>query len=91
MRYPALQGKRDANEADIIKALLAVGATVDKNPIGGGKPDLDVGYMGRNFKLEVKTPGGKLNKLQRLWHKAWCGQVIVVYSVPDALRAIGAL
>ena len=89
MRYPALQGKRDANEPEIITALEAVGATVDQNPIGGGKPDLDVGFEGVNYKMEVKTLGGTLNHKQAIWIYSWRGQVVVVRTPEDALRAIG--
>ena len=61
-RYPALQGQRDANEASIIKALEAVGATVEQLPTGKGVPDLLVGYQPlgmlwdhpKNYLMEVK-------------------------------------
>lgn len=88
-RYPALQGKRDENEADIIAAYEAVGASVDQNPVGKGRTDLDVGYRGINYKVEVKMPGGKLNKIQRDWHKRWKGQKAVVSTVEEALEVIG--
>ena len=91
MRYPALQGKRDANEPEIIAALEFAGATVDQNPIGGGKPDLDCGYKKANYKLEVKMPNGKLNKKQVEWHGKWQGQVAIVRTPEEALKAIGAV
>ena len=91
MRYPALQGKRDANEPAIIKALEAVGATVEQIPTGKGVCDLLVGYWFRNYLLEVKIPKGKLNKVQKVWHSEWKGQKCVVYTPEDALRAIGAI
>jgi hypothetical protein len=89
MRFPALQGKRDANEPEIIKALEAVGATVDQNPIGKGRPDLDVGFRGENYKQEVKMPGCDLNKAQVYWHNHWEGQVDIVRTPQEALEAIG--
>lgn len=90
MRYPALQGKRDANESAIIAALQEVGASVVQNPTGKGAPDLIVGYFGETFLLEVKMPGKKLNAMQIKWHEAWTGQVAIVHTPIDALYAIGA-
>ncbi len=90
-RYPALQGKRDENEAEIIAAYEAVGATVDQNPIGKGRTDLDVGFRGVNYKVEVKMPGGKLNNIQEIWHERWRGQKDIVTNVKEALKVIGIL
>ena len=88
-RWPALQGRRDSNEPGIIAALEAAGATVDQNPIGGGKPDLDVGYNGVNYKIEVKTMTGKLNAKQILWASRWAGQKAVARTPTEALEIIG--
>ena len=89
MRYPALQGKRDANEPEIIAALESAGATVEQLPTGKGVPDLLVGYEGKNYLIEVKTAKGHLNCKQFKWHCAWSGQVEVVYTPQQALDAIG--
>ena len=89
IRYPALQGKRDANEPEIIKALLAVGASVEQLPTGRGVPDLLCGYMGMNYLLEVKTETGQLNAKQIAWHGSWHGKVSVVRTPAEALKAIG--
>ena len=88
-RYPALQGKRDKNEAEIIVAYEAVGATVDQNPIGKGRTDLDVGFRGVNYKVEVKMPGGRLTDVQIDWHDRWRGQKDIVTNVKEALAVIG--
>jgi len=88
-RYPATQGQRDANEPEIIAAYEAVGATVDQNPIGEGRTDLDVGFRGVNYKVEVKTSKGKLNAKQEEWHKSWRGQKAIVRNVKEALEVIG--
>ena len=89
----------DQNQKIIIKALRAVGASVQ--PIhglggryaGGGVPDLLVGWQGNNFLLEVKdgnkTPSQrKLTQDEIEWHQAWRGSVHVVETVADAIRAI---
>lgn len=47
---------RDANEPDIVKALEAVGASVQRTYGMEGEPDLLVGYLGRNYLIEVKNP-----------------------------------
>jgi hypothetical protein len=83
--------RRDKNEPDIIAALLAAGASVSQLS-GKGLPDLLVGYQGINYLLEVKNPdGGKLQPDQVAFIEGWQGRpVVVVWSVADALRAIGA-
>jgi len=47
--------RRDANEATIVIALRAVGASV-LHLDGKGVPDLLVGYEGKTHLLEVKNP-----------------------------------
>ena len=98
MRYPALQGKRDANEPQIIAALEAAGATVEQLPTGRGLADLLVGFTyiddlwctcRDNYLIEVKTPKGKLNSKQIKWHNEWNGQVAVVRTPEEALAVIG--
>jgi hypothetical protein len=84
--------KRDKNEPEIIAALLAVGASVSQLS-GKGLPDLLVGFQGTNYLLEVKNKeaGGKLKPDQVAFIEGWQGRpVVVVWSVADALKAIGA-
>lgn len=81
--------KRDANEREIIEALLLAGATV-RQLNEHAVPDLIVGYQGRNFLLEVKTPAGKLNDDQFAFFEDWNGQVEMVRTPEEALKAIGA-
>ena len=98
MRYPATQGQRDSNEAEIIAALEAVGATVEQIPTGGGVPDLLVGYRFRNYLLEVKRQPIKgkvkpsevrLNPTQRRWFVMWAGHCEVVRTPEEALAVLG--
>lgn len=91
MRYDA---RVDDNQAAIVDGLRKIGATVEiLARVGGGVPDLLVGYQGRNYLMEVKNlkAGGKLNKKQRDWLSKWNGQHVVVTDLIDALRAIGAI
>jgi hypothetical protein len=57
------QRKRDKNEPQIIAALTAMGAVVNRimGCMGGdyGVPDLCVGFRGRTYMIEVKEPGTK--------------------------------
>lgn len=86
----------DKNQKEIVAALESVGASVmDTSDVGGGMPDLVVGFQGVNVVMEVKNPKNRygrqgLTKRQQKWADAWNGSpVVVVYTVEDALRAIG--
>ena len=54
MRYPALQGKRDANEPGIISALESAGCSVEQLPTGRGVPDLLCGV--KRFMVNATDP-----------------------------------
>lgn len=88
--------RTDAVQAEIVAALRAVGASVwVTSAVGGGFPDLVIGFRGQSFLLEVKD-GAKPPSARRLtpdeqaWHAAWRGQVAVVCSVAEALEVVGA-
>lgn len=87
----------DANQPQIVKYLRIAGATIQHlHSVADGCPDLLVGFRGRNYLLEVKD-GDKvpskqsLTKDQERWHGEWRGEVFIVRSVYDALKAIGAM
>jgi len=81
----------DANQAAIVAALRAAGATVQHlHQIGQGVPDLLVGYQGQNWLLEVKDsskPPSKrrLTPDEAAWVASWRGQAAVVSSVEEAI------
>lgn len=86
--------RADANQPEIVEALRAAGASVQHtHEIGRGCPDLAVGFRGQNYWLEVKTPYtmNDLTDDELRWHMNWRGNVYVVGTVDEALRAIGAL
>lgn len=90
MKRRAYAKQRDSNEAGIVAALRAVGATVERLDV----VDLLVGYQGVNYLLEVKTESGAKRKgetadRQRKWQKAWQGNVTVVKDATQALWFIG--
>lgn len=86
--------KVDANQAEIVKALRQVGASVQSlASTGKGCPDLLVGIRGLNFLIEVKDGAKpesdrKLTPDQVVWHQTWRGRVYVVESVEQALEVI---
>ena len=82
----------DNNQIEIVAVLRGVGAIVTPtHQIGHGFPDLVVGYRGQNYLLEVKEPHGRLTADEATWHDCWRGQVRIVRSVDEALKAIGAV
>lgn len=84
----------DANQAEIVAALRAVGASVHPtHALGAGFPDIVVGFRGANYLMEIKdgskTPSKrKLTKDEKEWHASWAGAVHIVESVDDALAVI---
>lgn len=88
--------RTDANQGEIVDALRAVGATVTStHMIGGGFPDLYVGYRGDNYLLEVKDGSKppsrrKLTPDEEKWHSECQGYVEIVNDANEALYIIGA-
>lgn len=88
----------DANQAQIVSALRAAGATVQSlAEVGNGVPDLLVGSRGQTYLLECKDgnkpPSAReLTRDQIEWHVNWTGgPCLVVNSAEEALCAIGAV
>ena len=85
----------DANQPAVVRALRAVGATVqDLSAVGGGCPDLLVGWRGINLAVEVKDgrkpPSQRpLTPDEERWHATWRGRVNTVLSVAEALALLG--
>lgn len=92
-----LKSRVDKNQQEVARALRRVGASVQfTHTVGGGCPDLMVGFRGQTYLLEVKD-GDKpkwarvLTEDQKRWHQKWRGHAAVVENVEEALKAIGAL
>jgi hypothetical protein len=88
--------RRDKSEPGIVRALTALGCSVQPL-VGKGVPDLLVGCRGVNILLEVKSPPGPnggvsgrvLNEDQRHWHATWLGaKPYVVRTTDDAIAAV---
>ena len=91
-----IAAKVDRNQAEIVADLRKAGATVTLlHTVGGGCPDLLVGYRGKNWLIEVKDwkaskSDRELNEKQKEWHAGWKGQVAKVEDADAALAVIGA-
>lgn len=89
--------KIDKNQLAIVRILREVGATVQTlATVGGGCPDLLVGFKGANYLMEIKD-GEKIPSARKLtpdqvdWHGSWRGAVHVVTEPVQALKIIGAI
>ena len=83
MTYPK---RADTNQAAIVLELRKLGYSVQHlHTVGGGCPDIVVGYGGANYLFEIKSRGGKLTQDEAIFFEVWRGQVNVIYSVEDAL------
>lgn len=88
-----MPAKTDRNQREIVATLRQVGATVQPiHEIGGGCPDILVGFRGQNYLIEVKAPGSerRLTRLEVEWLEEWRGQSAVVSTSEQALDIIGA-
>ncbi len=87
--------RTDANQAEIVKALRATGASVAiTSAVGGGFPDLVCGHRGRNWLLECKDgrkpPSARELTPDQIEFKAtWRGHWAVVNSPEEALEIVG--
>lgn len=94
-RFAAARGKQDANAPAIIAALKRCGATmIDMHALGGGVPDIAVGYQGRTVLMEIKarpkaTNAGVRDR-QETFARDWRGDpVVTVRSELEALAVLG--
>ncbi len=87
--------KLDRTQPEIVAALRSVGASVQSlAAVGGGVPDLLVGWRGDMWLIECKDgslpPSGRaLTPAQVAWHQAWRGRPVwVISSADEALQAL---
>ena len=89
---PRWAAKVDNNQAEIVEALRAIGASVlVLSRVGMGCADLAVGYRGVTYFLEIKTDKGKLTPAEQEFMEQWNGHYCIVRTVDEALKAIGAV
>lgn len=83
----------DANQKDIVAALREAGFSVQHlHKVGEGCPDIVVGNTvgGKRYNvlLEIKEGDGKLTAQQVIWHHSWRGQVAIVKTPEEAIKAV---
>ncbi len=85
----------DRNQAEIVRVLRAIGASVQHlHSVGKGCPDLLVGYQGINYLFEIKD-GTKPRSQRKLtpdeveFFMSWRGRAYIVDSVHQALVILG--
>ena len=91
---PKYAARVDANQAQIISALKAAGASV---LVIGLPVDLLVGHNNVTMLMEVKNPGSRYGKKgananQTVFMQTWRGGAVALVDGPEAaLRAIGCI
>jgi hypothetical protein len=92
-----LKGRVDRNQHDIVIALRDIGADVAvTSSLGNGFADLlvqynEIGYGKKLILMEVKSKGGRLTEDERYFYDRFRECMVVVFSVDDALKSIGAI
>lgn len=86
--------KVDRNQSEMVSALRKIGCKVQHlSDIGKGCPDILVGFMGKNWLIEIKDgtkppSQQKLTDDQVIWHDNWRGQKAVINNINDALDLV---
>jgi hypothetical protein len=85
----------DNNHQAIVATLRELGYSVQSlASVGGGCPDIVVGWSGRNWLFEIKPVGSpsrkRLTDAEEGWHFNWRGQVHIISSAEEALAIIWA-
>lgn len=87
-------GRTDGNQSDIVDKLRRIGCSVQLlSSVGGGCPDLLLGYCNRTYLVEVKNPDvsesdRKKTADQIIWHRDWHGQAAVCETFEDILTVL---
>jgi len=75
-----------------VAELRALGCSVAVlSGLGGGVPDLLIGFRGVNYLLEVKNlegRGDKLTPAESAFFDSWAGQVEVIRDSDEAKKAV---
>jgi Holliday junction resolvase len=84
--------KSDGNQAEIVKGLRQLGASVTVlSAVGFGCPDLICGYHEKNYLFECKNltgRGDRLTPAEADWIKNWKGQIAIIFNVEQALAVL---
>lgn len=82
--------RRDNNHTEVVHGLRRLGlAVTELHNVGGGVPDLLVGYSGFNFLIELKsTEKIWLTEDEDRWHREWTGQSAICNSLEQIIKTI---
>ena len=87
-----MRNRADNNQKEIVDALRGIGASVlVLSQVGGGCPDLLVGYRGKEYLLEIKAKNGDLSDSQKEFFDNWQGRPYIVRSVDEALELLNCI
>lgn len=91
------RGKVDANQKDIVKVFRRCGASVEiLSNVGGGCPDIVVGFQGVNVLVEIKDgdkpeSARQLTEDQKEFHAKWRGKLAVVKNEDEAIGLLNSI
>ena len=85
MRNRGRANKRDANEREIVFALMDIGCSIS---FLDDPADLLVGYKAKNFLLEVKSKTGTQSQEQKDFCATWNGQYRIVRTADEAIKVV---
>lgn len=89
------RARTDENQTEIVDAFRAMGFSVlPLHQVGNGCPDILIGRNRRNYLIEIKDgkktlSRRKLTPDQKVFHKAWRGEIFIVQNVTEAF-ALGS-
>ena len=87
-----MRHRADDNQKEIVDTLRDIGVSVlVLSQVGGGCPDLLIGWRKKNYLLEIKTENGKLRKSQIEFFDTWKGRVFIVRSIGEAIDLINCI
>lgn len=85
--------KRDANLRPIMEFLRQIPALTfwDTSDVGGGFPDLAVGFRAATYLFELKAPGKGKDLTRDEWRfgVGWAGHCMIVESAAQIAAAVG--
>lgn len=89
--------RKDANQDEIVKFARSIGAKVAiTHQLGGGFPDIVVGYHEFNYMIEIKDGSQppskrKLTDDEEQFHSEWKGQIDIVKNTDELQCLLGLL
>jgi hypothetical protein len=87
-----IHGRTDKNQTEIVQALRKAGAVVlILSNQGEGCPNILTGFRGNLMLMEIKSKGGRLTQDEKEFYSKWLPYMVVVYSIEDALKAVGVI